>query len=97
MPAVAVLRAVLAVVPAIARDPAQDSYRDLLIMAVPPRLPAEIPPGQPTRGGSVGRCSDNRGPPTVWRERSEQQVRETYSLKIRGGKYIPASVDSDLH
>jgi hypothetical protein len=35
--------------------------------------------------------------PTVWPERSEQQVRETYSLKIRGGKYIPASVDSDLH
>ncbi|MDF2746752.1 MAG: hypothetical protein K0S98_1037 [Propionibacteriaceae bacterium] len=63
MPAVAVLRAVLAVVPAIARDPAQDSYRDLLIMAVPQRFPAEIPPGQPTRGGSVGRCSDNRVPP----------------------------------
>jgi hypothetical protein len=28
---------------------------------------------------------------------SEQQVRETYSLKIRGGTYIPASVEPDLH
>lgn len=33
----------------------------------------------------------------TWPERSEQQVREIYSLKIRGGKYIPVSVESDLH